>query len=365
MSPARINLTGHFLDVGGWGRHSRSFAAALERHAEVAACGLSAEEWARWPRQETPAPRRREPLAGAAGIAIAQAGFRPQVLGRPRIVHLAWDTSRVPEPLRASLDGTDRLWAPTEWGRRIFAAAGFAEERLGVVPEGVDAELFVPRPASVPRSDSLFRFLTVGKWETRKGMADLVRTFCREFSDHDEVELVLHAHNPYIRGFDLQQAIERETRAARAHRPRIRASPPVTLEGLIGLMQQSDAFVLPTRAEGWGLPILEAMSCGLPVIVTDYSGLRGYANAGNSYLIAVERMIPAHDPLHLDPSWDWGEWAQPDLDHLRHLLRHVFEHRDEADAVGRRARNDARLHGWDRAARRAIDELGGGELSGG
>ena len=52
-------------------------------------------------------------------------------------------------------------------------------------------------------------------------------------------------------------------------------------------LYSGDAFVLPTRGEGWGLPIAEAMSMALPVIVSDVPGPRAYANDENSYLIPV------------------------------------------------------------------------------
>jgi len=53
------------------------------------------------------------------------------------------------------------------------------------------------------------------------------------------------------------------------------------------MYHSADAFVLPTRGEGWGVPIAEAMSMALPVIVTNFSGPTAYATPDNSYLIPI------------------------------------------------------------------------------
>src|SRR3546814_4496952 len=65
-----------------------------------------------------------------------------------------------------------------------------------------------------------------------------------------------------------------ELRALRLRRPdRIRVVPPVaTHRTFSGIYTACDAFVAPARAEGWDLPVIEAMACGLPTIVTGYSG---------------------------------------------------------------------------------------------
>ena len=97
------------------------------------------------------------------------------------------------------------------------------------------------------------------------------------------------------------------------------------------LYRSADCFVLPTRGEGWGMPILEAMACGLPVICTDWGAQTEFINSDICYPIQVKRLIPAKAKC---PYYAGFEWADPDSEHLRQLMRYVYEHRAEAREKG-------------------------------
>ena len=125
---------------------------------------------------------------------------------------------------------------------------------------------------------------------------------------------------------------------------------PTTNHDTLGRLYTScDAFVFPTRAEGWGLPVCEAMACGLPTIVTGYSAITDFANNSNAYII---------EHTMEDMADDMGQWANPDEKHLRHLMRHVYENREEAKEKGKRASEDILGNfTWDHAAKKALELL--------
>jgi glycosyltransferase involved in cell wall biosynthesis len=107
---------------------------------------------------------------------------------------------------------------------------------------------------------------------------------------------------------------------------------------MVGLYNSCDALVLPTKAEGWGAPVTEAMACALPVIVTQYSAPVEYLDESYAYLIPVEKLVPVYDPDFFRAGSALGYWAQPDLHCLGRLMRQVFENQSEAREKGRLAR---------------------------
>lgn len=363
-----LNFASYFFAPGGWGTHARSFAGALHRLEPIALCSWQSP--CPLPEPERGVPELLaaglEPRADVPTLVIVSGLPLPELMGRAKIGFFVWETTRIHRDFCQLLDRFDYLWVPSLWQRNIAIASGLAGDRIGVVSEGVDPHLFQPKSINLDRvnqdnsdrEERFFRFVCVGKWERRKGIDLLIRAFGQAFSPHDRVELVLHSHNGYVPNFDLAAAIAQAARRLGAEHHRILPSYPAGRLALIRLLQSADAFVLPTRGEGWGLPILEAMACGLPCIVTDWSGLRAFAHPGNAYLIPVKSLVPVDDPQFFDPNLDWGRWAEPDSEALVELMRRVYVDRAAARRIGAIARAEAaEFWSWDRAAQTAHRQL--------
>lgn len=356
-----VHLVGWLRGRFGYNIHARGIATALSRLRPVVATHLDAADGRVavdraligrvWP------DRILATVALVAGDCMAVLDGAP---GR-RIAYTVWESTRLPDSWIPPLAAADRIWVPTGWGRSVMVRNGLDPARIDVVPEGVDGAVFHPGVTPAPDIAGRigFKFVSVGKFEPRKGTRLLIRAFDEAFADDPRpVWLVMSAHNPFDRGFDLG----RELRALNLRRPdRLLFVPPVERHDVLaGLYTACDCFVLPTRAEGWGLPICEAMACGLPAVVTGYGGHLAFAGR-HAYLID-HRLVPIDPPFFETGDGDQGCWAEPDTAHLRHLLRHVRDHPDEARARGLAGSEHVRgRFDWRHAASAAdaaLDRLG-------
>eukprot|EP00808_Paulinella_micropora_P030718 g8517.t1 len=181
------------------------------------------------------------------------------------------------------------------------------------------------------------RFLMVGKWEIRKGWDYLLRAYFEAFSSKDPVSLHilsrLDKENREDLDYLLGQYVNDDLELLTKLPPVFFIDELLSYGQLPALYKAVDTFVLPTHGEGWGLPIMEAMSMELPVIVTNWSGLTAFATSETAYLIpanSLELAEEVEDGTH--------QWAVPDLDALRNLLRKCVLEPEEAKKKGKRAR---------------------------
>jgi glycosyltransferase involved in cell wall biosynthesis len=254
--------------------------------------------------------------------------------GRRRIVRTMFETDRLPDGVPERCNRMDEVWVPTRFNIETYARAGVSEKKLRVVPPGVDTRLFCPgaAPLQVPQKRN-FNFLSVFDWQQRKGYDVLLRAYLHEFKPDEDVALILKVSltHPAPAGIEdrLVYFVERE-----AGLPLEKAPAIILINGLIpqrdmpALYAAADCFVLPTRGEGYGRPFMEALACQCPVIATGWSGQTEFLNSKNSYLIDY-RVVPV--PHDVDVELFTGQrWAEPDVDHLRQLMRRVFSQREES-----------------------------------
>lgn len=255
------------------------------------------------------------------------------------------------------LSSVDRLFVCSEWAKEICKQEKIDVNRIDVVPLGVDGDVFyVDEEARNNRAywtrDKTV-FLNCGKWEVRKGHLELLEAFNRAFEPGDNVELWMLNQNDFI-GLENEQWKLRYLSSKMGDS--IKILPRVgSQHELRQLFNTVDCGVFPAHAEGFNLEPLELMACGVPSIVTNYSGHTEYCNDYNSLLLEVDGMTKAQDGKWFTGQ---GDWAIFSVDKLAELMKAAHDERELLTRRREAALETAKQFSWENSATKIVEVLG-------
>jgi len=262
--------------------------------------------------------------------------FSRPVRGKLAVI-LPWEYGAVPRVWINQINqNVDELWVPSGFVRDIFLRCGVPPERVCVIPNGFDPNLFTPKgTTSRPQGARRFVFLFVGGAIRRKGIDLLLDAYRDAFEPGEDVTLLITAlgaqaayqHNSLL---DKVTAFTLDSTVPHAEA----VTDELDDVTLANLYRGSDAFVLPYRAEGFCMPALEAMACAKPVITTAAGPSQDFCTAATAYLVpATEIRVPDTPPPFGELVGDFT-WFEPDASELARALRRVYEKREEAARRG-------------------------------
>jgi len=181
-----------------------------------------------------------------------------------------------------------RFLVPTEHVKRdVIARTPIDESRIRVVPPGVDAARFANAP---PAGRARPYVLAVGSLEPRKNLPRLIAAFDRVAAERDDVELL-------IAGSPLHDAdLVTRARDGAAASARVHLLGRVDDAALASLYRGAAAFAYVSLREGFGLPVLEAMAAGVPVVTSAGTAMEEVA-CGAAALVDPESVDSIADGL--------------------------------------------------------------------
>lgn len=293
----------------------------------------------------------------AEGIQVILAGVQefPDVIKRvppgPKVAFIAWESTKYPDACVEALRGVEQLWVPSGWQKEAsdkqLIPLGFSNDFVRVVHEGVDASTFFPGTIKQGK----FRYMIFGRWESRKATMEMIQHWIAVAPK--DTELLISVDN----SFPVDQYRTTEERLAgyglEDKRIKVIHFPPK--DEYVRYLQEGHVLLNVSRSEGWGLPILEGMASGIPVVCTDWSGNTEFS--GSACNVIAKKLIAPFNVYGV-PGCP-GEWCEPDWKSYRWWIKELYDHydeyRDNAVLTSVYSRAD---FSWEKAADQAIEFLG-------
>ena len=276
--------------------------------------------------------------------------------GNYKIAYNVWESTLQPENYFNRLrDYYNELWVPSEWQKDVTIKQGFPEDKIFVIPEGVDVDTF--KPLENPQYPDKFRFMIFGRWDYRKYIKECIEAWLKAFprNKYKDVELLLSVENPF--SVDGMKSTAERLQRYGLQDPRIKIVKFPPRQEYINYLQNGHVFLSCARSEGWNLPLIEAMACGTPSIYSNCSAQLEFTKGeGLAVNIVGEESASKGDGKSFRKMP--GNYYKPDFKHLVETIKDAYEnfekHKQEALQISERVRRD---FSWDKQAKLAYDRL--------
>lgn len=207
------------------------------------------------------------------------------------IVMQPWEYDVLLKEMKDTFDLADEIWTPSNFSRHSFINSGIPAEKIHVIPNGIDPEIFKPAGEKYSlETEKSFKLLFLGGTIHRKGIDILLNAYKRAFTPDDDICLVIKdvGNDDYYKAKNASKMIE-EFKADEKNPEILYLDKVMPEEDIAALYRSCDLFVSPYRGEGFSLPTLEAMACGLPPLVTRGGATDDFVKEGFGFFIKSEK----------------------------------------------------------------------------
>ena len=241
---------------------------------------------------------------------------------------VVWETDRVPSFWLNNYEKYfDQIIVPCDWNKEVFGTqTGLPTYKIPYLIDFSDH--------TKKQKKNMFNILSMSQWTPRKGFDLLIKAYCSEFFHQDDVLLTIKTYGfgPATGKFEEdKKVIIEEIKQYKNSISHYLDSMKCKINVVTGLLAKqeidtiidnSDLFCLPTRGEGFGLTIAEAISRELPVMTPNKGGHMDFIHKDNFFVDS--KFMTATGAFTKDYSSVEMKLVETDLDDLRSQLRKAY-----------------------------------------
>jgi len=262
------------------------------------------------------------------------------------ICYLPIDGEPLPKYWETILPHIDIVVAMSQYGERLLNESGYS---CVYIPHGVNPHIYKPDEKRKKEfrekykiDENKFIYLFVNRNQHRKNIPDLVDAYKKVAADKEDTYLYLHCSMTDDIGWNIPVLL-RQKKIINKCAYTINLNPELgaSIDKLIDIYNMADVLVSTTTGEGFGLTTLEAMACGLPTIITDYTTSEELLGDDCGIRVPVDRYIRLPDKIR-------GVYAgYPNVDKFADAMNTYYYDRDLVKTHGKNAREASLMYDWD------------------
>lgn len=337
-----VIIKGHIYDATGYGKVNRNLAlglASLGANVEIDPLNTARNDLNEMEVRAL-APLRRKIGGHAIRIDSIIPTFSEISARMPyRILYTTIEATTVPDQIGKICEQYDEIWVTADFCKEVLLKKN-VKRPIYVMPPGIHTGLYNEnaqphefRPALKP-----FVFCSLFGWSYRKGYDALLKSYLKAFTGDDPVTLLIISRFQYAseRSGFIKDEIDKFIKQYGGNNPAhiVRCRRVIPEYEMPRIYRACNAFVLPSRGEGFGLPYCEASLCGLPVFSTNHSAQTMFLKGDNSVLVDIDHLEKVQKGWMHVHYWD-GEMfpclkTDAFIDNLAGAMRDVYECYDEA-----------------------------------
>ena len=236
-----------------------------------------------------------------------------------------WETNWLPPEFSEYLHYFDTVVVPSLHNWELFSQF---HDNVRVIPLGVDRGVWYPKERP---DNKKFKILCGGSEWYRKGLDVVLKVFLE--MNLPDAELHIKIVPPYLSAPD------------NLNYPNVVVHDQwMTVEAEADLVRSADCFISVSRGEGFGLMPLQAISAGVPTIVSDAHGHREFSD------LATHRIPTRSVPTNEGVWQNMGDWDEPEFDAIFGAIQDLYDNRDRYRQQAETHAGEVCAFNWDTAA---------------
>lgn len=279
--------------------------------------------------------------------------------GAKWIIMQPWEYNCFLKEFTDTFKNADEIWTPSTFSRDAFIRSGIDEDKIQVIPNGINPDIFKPNGDKYDLgTEKKLKLLFVGGTIFRKGIDILLKSYTKMFTAKDDISLIIKdfGSNSFYKGQTAKGIID-DIKKFRNSPEIIHIEDELTERELASLYRSCDILVSPYRGEGFNLPAIEAMACGLPLVITKGGASDDFVTDDIAWLIDSEQVSFGY----ILGKYEFTEEAfilEPNEESLSLTLRAIYDNPNEINSAGLLASYYARKHHtWENAAIKILQRI--------